>query len=550
MNARRLQRGRSRPRARGFILLSVALALILVAAVAFLLNRSGGMNMSMAARGLESDSARYVAEAALAQINFQTQNLNCTNYTDLTTDFDDDWRFTATVNREAGSPVTFSAIATKKASGAAATLTQSNKLERKNVATYGALVLDMPLQSPDSTGKDTTLNSVDNTFNYGRYRAISASANLRALLQFDLSDIPVGSRISSATLWLYRNNASGGGGSVGLYRVTTRWTEGTENVGPSITSATFITANDTAPWSTAGGDYDPIAIDLTASAPSAGLKSWNATSLVQGWADESYPNYGMILIATGGGGGEYVSSDYIASNLERHPKLQVSYYPRCHLGPAPVILGTAGHFAILSKAGITDVPPSAINGNIGTSPITGAAITGLTCAEVTRGLIHSVDGAGPLPCSVTDPTALTTAVGYMQTAYTDAATRTAGVGSFLNVGGGTLANQTLAPGTYTWPANVTITTDLTLSGGPNDVWIFQIPGILNMTAGKVILTGGARAKNVFWQVAGGATLAAYSHLEGIVLSMTNITMADHASINGRLLAQTSVTLVKNTVTQP
>jgi len=63
VNARRLQRGHSRPRARGFILLTVVLALTLVAALAFLLNRSGGMNMSLAARGLQADAARYAAEA-------------------------------------------------------------------------------------------------------------------------------------------------------------------------------------------------------------------------------------------------------------------------------------------------------------------------------------------------------------------------------------------------------------------------------------------------------------------------------------------------------
>jgi hypothetical protein len=203
---------------------------------------------------------------------------------------------------------------------------------------------------------------------------------------------------------------------------------------------------------------------------------------------------------------------------------------------------------ILTKAGITDVPLSAITGNIGTSA-NGTALV-VTCVEVT-GFIFSVDTAGPLPCRVTDPTTLTTAVGDMQTAYTNAAGRAAGVGSFFNVGGGTLAGQPLVPGTYTWTSGVTITTDLTLSGGPNDVWIFQIPGTLNMAAArKVILLGGATARNMFWQVAGAVTLGASSHFEGIILGQTNIAMLTGASANGRLLAQTSVTLQQNTVTQP
>jgi len=80
---------------------------------------------------------------------------------------------------------------------------------------------------------------------------------------------------------------------------------------------------------------------------------------------------------------------------------------------APVNLGTAGTFAILSKSGITDVYSSAILGDVGTSPITGAAI-GLECDEVT-GTVYTVNAAGPA-CRVVDPTTLTLAVGAMETA--------------------------------------------------------------------------------------------------------------------------------------
>jgi hypothetical protein len=217
-------------------------------------------------------------------------------------------------------------------------------------------------------------------------------------------------------------------------------------------------------------------------------------------------------------------------------------------GPGPVLLRSAENFVILTKAGITDVPSSAITGNIGTSPISGAAI-GVTCAEVT-GIVYSVDAAGPA-CKVTNGTLLTTAVSDLETAYTDAAGRPAGVGPNLNVGAGTVAGQTLVAGTYTWGSNVSITTDLTLNGGANDVWIFQITGTLDMSPNmKVLLTGGALAKNVFWQVAGVATLGAGSHFEGIILANTKIAMITGASINGRLFAKTEVTLQQNPVTQP
>ena len=217
-------------------------------------------------------------------------------------------------------------------------------------------------------------------------------------------------------------------------------------------------------------------------------------------------------------------------------------------GPAPVSLGTAGNFAILTKTGITNVPASVITGNIGTSPISGAFI-GVTCPEVT-GLIYSVDAAGPA-CKVTNDTLLTTAVSNMETAYTDAAGRPAGVGPNLNIGGGTVADQTLTAGTYTWGANVTIPTDITLVGSATDVWIFQITGTLDMAPTKrVILQGGALAKNIFWQVTGTVTLGSGSHFEGVVLTQTNIAMITGASVNGRLLAQTGVTLQQNTVAQP
>jgi len=213
---------------------------------------------------------------------------------------------------------------------------------------------------------------------------------------------------------------------------------------------------------------------------------------------------------------------------------------------APVNLGTAGNFAILSKSGVTDVYASTITGNVGASPISGSAI-GLRCTEV-AGTIYSVDAAGPLPCRVTDAPGLTTAVGNMETAYTDAAGRT--LPDFVNLGAGEIGGLTLTPGLYKWSTGVSISNDVTLSGGPNDVWIFQIAGTLNEAPAKhVTLLGGAQAKNVFWQSAGAVTIGTTAHFEGTVLAQTMIAMNTGASINGRLLAQTAVTLQQNAVTR-
>jgi len=210
-------------------------------------------------------------------------------------------------------------------------------------------------------------------------------------------------------------------------------------------------------------------------------------------------------------------------------------------------LGLAGNFVILSKSGITNVYKSAITGDIGSSPITGAAIL-VTCAEVT-GTIYSVDAAGPLPCTVNNATRLTSAIGDMQTAYTDAAGRSNP--DFVNSGAGDIGGKTLTPGLYKWTSAVIIPTNITISGGPNDVFIFQVAGTLTVSSAvQFTLAGGAQAKNIFWQVAGAVTLGTTSHFEGNILGKTGINMQTGASINGRMLAQTAVTLQMNTVVKP
>jgi len=214
---------------------------------------------------------------------------------------------------------------------------------------------------------------------------------------------------------------------------------------------------------------------------------------------------------------------------------------------AMVNLGVAGEFAILSKSGITDVYKSSITGDVGTSPITGAALL-LSCDEVV-GTIYSVDAAGPLPCVVTNASRLTTAVGNMQTAYTDAAGRVNP--NFLNLGAGDIGGLTLRAGLYKWTSAVVIPTDVTLSGNSNDVWIFQVEGTLIMSSAvRITLSGGAQAKNIFWVVADAVTIGTDSHFEGNILGQTGINFQTGASINGRMLAQTAVTLQQNTVVEP
>ena len=223
------------------------------------------------------------------------------------------------------------------------------------------------------------------------------------------------------------------------------------------------------------------------------------------------------------------------------------------LGPAPVGLGTAGNYVVLAKTAISTVPPSVVTGAVGLSPAAATFITGFSLvADSTNVFSTSTQVTGKVYAAnfaVPTPSNLTTAVSNMESAYTDAATRP--TPDHLELGTGAIGGLTLAPGLYKWTSTVAIATNVTIAGGANDVWIFQTSGDLTMTAAKTVtLTGGALAKNVFWQVAGKTTIGAGAHFEGIILSKTEVTLETGATMNGRVLAQTQVALQKATVTQP
>jgi hypothetical protein len=212
-----------------------------------------------------------------------------------------------------------------------------------------------------------------------------------------------------------------------------------------------------------------------------------------------------------------------------------------------VPLGFAGDFTILSKTGITNVYQSNITGDVGTSPITGAALL-LQCTEVT-GDVFVVDAAGPAPCATNDATTLTLAVGAMENAYNTAAGRVSP--DETELGAGEIGGLTLEPGLYKWSTDVNISTDVTLHGKSTDVWVMQVAGKLNQSsATSVTLSGGALPENIFWQVADSATLGTSAHFEGILMSKTLIAVNTGASVNGQLFAQTAVTLQMNTITGP
>ncbi len=219
--------------------------------------------------------------------------------------------------------------------------------------------------------------------------------------------------------------------------------------------------------------------------------------------------------------------------------------------PDSVNLGTAGNYVLLAKTAISTVPPSAITGDVGISPAAETYITGFNLTDATgyatspqvTGKVYASDMASPTPSN------LTTAVSDMETAFTDASGRV--TPDFVELHVGNLGGKTLIPGLYKWGSTVIAPTSFEINGDENSIWIFQIAGDLTVSSDiNVILAGGAQAKNIFWQVSGEVNIGTNAHFEGIILSMTAINLNTGASLNGRALAQSAITLDQNTITQP
>jgi hypothetical protein len=211
---------------------------------------------------------------------------------------------------------------------------------------------------------------------------------------------------------------------------------------------------------------------------------------------------------------------------------------------ATIDLGTSADFAILSGTGVTDAgAASAIIGNVGVSPTTGASITGLTAGQV-GGTIYSVDGFGPAG-SINNPGLLTIAKNDLGTAYTAAANAVPPTSTIPNQ----LNGQNLVAGIYKFDAgdvNLAANGVLTLSG--SGLFIFQVPSTLTTISGSSMhLINGADACNVIWQVSKSAALGG-AFFDGTILANTSITLTAGETVAGRLLAETgNVTLDHDTI---
>lgn len=306
----------------GFTLLPVILTMTLIAAIAFLLNRDNGMNIEMVASRVNTDRARYAAEAGLQAVNAKVQSFSCAGGFPV-----------------AGSPVTnsdfggasYSAYATS-AGGSTTSLVSTGTyngtsvtLTRNNIYVYQSAPKTYTLQPNAATGLDTYIDSV-NEKNYGNIDKLSFKKDAQHMLfKFDLSAFPAGSRPVSATFSIYGS----GGLAIGIdyFRMTRAWVEGTSASDP-LDGATWNTSDGSTAW-TPGGSYHPGKLNAM---PSGGvLNSWasfDATDITSAWLSGQYPNHGIIAKSIGElGTYKYTSSD--DSDAVHRPKITFNYLVPC-----------------------------------------------------------------------------------------------------------------------------------------------------------------------------------------------------------------------------
>lgn len=282
-------------------------------------------------------------------------------------------------------------------------------------------------------------------------------------------------------------------------------------------------------------------------------------------ADQPTYTNGSIVVLTATPAAGYTFSSWsgdatgsvnpLSVTMNANKNITANFTPLAPVGPAAVNLGTAGDFAILTKSGISTTGVTSITGDIGVSPAAATALTGFglimdtngqsSHTPIVTGKAYASDYAAPTPAKMTQ------AVSDMETAFTTANGLTTPA-PIVGLYAGDISGRILPPGLYKWSTGVLVTSaGVTLTGGPNDTWVFQIAQNLTINNNaKITLLGGAQAKNIFWVVSGQATIGSNANVSGNILSKTLVSMNTGSRLTGRLLAQTAVTLNASTVIKP
>ena len=230
------------------------------------------------------------------------------------------------------------------------------------------------------------------------------------------------------------------------------------------------------------------------------------------------PAFGLLLLAM------LVTLSFAGSALSAQPKVD---------------LGNADSFGALSFAAMTNAGANTVvHGNIGSSTSIGSGVTHPGFAAY---------GAGS-PQLANAQASLLTAYGFAEAQAPNKPTIT----------GANLAGMTLSPGVYNSTSDILISGPiaLTLDGGgdPNSVFIFQAASSGNLTVdptSTIAYKNGAQPCNVFWKVNSAFLKNTDKNFVGTILALTQITLTEHITVDGRVLARNAdVTFIHDVVNKP
>ncbi len=321
----------------GFVMLPVIVTMLVIALLAFVMNRESGMNAAEVGGQAASEQTRLLAEAGLQHAQWTADNSMCTGYSLSVTDFGEEGHtYSASFTPTSGSPVTITATGIHD-SGISQSLIRSEQKIFESPTTF-------ELQPDAAEGKDAWYTQIKPGWNYGAHLNLRMyeGSGQRSVVQFDTSAIPASAEILSASIELYAVT-SGTLGDVAIHEMTREWQEGTcSGAGCVADGVTWDWSDGTTPWTSAGGDFNPVAAATNTITASGAWYQFDVRDLVSEWV-AGKSNLGVLIKAVGSTNINFASSDYGDATL--HPKFNVTYACECGGGASGTLTlqpGTSG----------------------------------------------------------------------------------------------------------------------------------------------------------------------------------------------------------------